>query len=171
MFITLSDIQGTNLYIVPIVPPDVDFKDGGENETLKTVKGNIRLIGEKGLKTVSWSSIFPVNKNYGFVAVGSRINGYDYVNFLQDAINAKIPIRVIITTLQKRPICNMLATIDDGFLWSVDTAGDLKYSISLTEFPQDKWDYVNGSPTLKQYLKAFAVQSVAKKALSKVGLI
>jgi hypothetical protein len=171
MFITLSDIQGTNLYIVPIVPPDVDFKDGGENETLKTVKGNIRLIGEKGLKTVSWSSIFPVNKNYGFVAVGSRINGYDYVNFLQDAINAKIPIRVIITTLQKRPICNMLATIDDGFSWSVDTAGDLKYSISLTEFPQDKWDYVNGSPTLKQYLKAFAVQSVAKKALSKVGLI
>ena len=66
MYITLSDIQGKNLYIVPIVPPDVDFKDGGENDTLKTVKGNIRLIGEKGLKSVSWSSIFPVNKNYGF---------------------------------------------------------------------------------------------------------
>ena len=65
----------------------------------------------------------------------------------------------------------MLATVDDGFSWSVDTAGDLKYSISLTEFPQDKWDYINGSPTLKQYLSTIAIQSVAKKALSKVGLI
>ena len=171
MFITLSDIKGTNLFVIPIVPPDVDFKDGGENDTLKTVKGNIRLIGEKSLKTVSWSSIFPVNKNYGFVAYGARINGYDYVNFLQEAVKAKTPIRVIITSLTKRPICNMLATVDDGFSWAVDTAGDIKYSISLTEFPQDKWDYVNGSPTLKQYLKNFVVQSVAKKALSKVGLI
>ena len=171
MYITLSDIKGSNLFVVPIVPPDVDFKDGGENETLKTVKGNVRLVGERTLKIVSWSSIFPVNKNYGFVAVGSRSNGYDYVNFLDDACVAKIPIRVIITTLNKRPICNMLATVDDGFSWSVDTAGDIKYTISLTEFPQDKWDYVNGSPTLKQYLSAFAVQSISKKALSKVGLI
>ena len=126
MYITLSDIKGTNLYIVPIVPPDVDIKEGGENETLKTVKGNIRLVGEPTLKTVSWSSIFPVYKNYGFVAVGSRVNGYDYVNFLQEEYKSKVPIRIIITTLTKRPIVNMLATVDDGFSWSVDTAGDLK---------------------------------------------
>ena len=171
MYITLSNINGTNLFVIPVVPPDVDFKDGGENDTLKTVKGNIRLIDAKALKTVAWSSIFPVNKDYGFVAVGSRVNGYDYVNFLQDAIEAKVPIRVIITTLNKRPICNMLATIDDGFSWTVDTAGDIKYSISLTEFPEKAWDYINGSPTLRQYLTAIAIQSVAKKALSKVGLI
>ena len=72
MYITLSDINGTNLFIVPIVPPDVDFKDGGENDTTKTVKGNIRLIGKKGLKTVAWSSIFPVFKNYGWVK-GQRL--------------------------------------------------------------------------------------------------
>jgi len=171
MFITLSDISGANLYVVPIVPPDVDFNDGGENDTLKTVKGNIRLIGNKGLRTVSWSSIFPVYKNYGFVAIGSRLNGYDYVDFIQDAINAQVPIRIIMTTLNKRSICNMLATVDDGFSCKIDTAGDIKYSISMTEFPVEKWDYMNGSPTLKQYLKEFAVQSVAKKALAKVGLI
>lgn len=171
MYITLTNITGTNLYIIPIVPPDVDFKEGGENETLKTVKGNVRLVGEKGLKTVSWSSIFPVNKNYGFVAVGSRKNGYDYVNFLQDAVTVKIPIRVIITSLNKRTICNMLATVDDGFSWSIDKTGDIKYSISMTEFPESKWDYINGSPTMKQYLSTFSIQSIAKKALSKVGLI
>lgn len=171
MFITLSNISGTNLFIIPIVPPDVDIKIGGENETLQTVKGNVRLVGEKSLTKVSWSSIFPVNKNYGFVTVGSRVNGYDYIDFLKDSINAKIPIRIIITTLRKRPICNMLATIDDGFSYTVDTAGDIKYSISLTEFPEKMWDYANGSITLKQYLKTFAIQSVAKKALAKVGLI
>jgi len=161
MFITLSDITGANIYIVPIVPPDVSINMGGENETMKTTKGNIRLVGERRLKTVSWSSIFPVNKKYGFVAVGARTNGYDYTEFLDNACSAKIPVRVILTTINKRTICNMLATVDDGFSWSVDTAGDIKYSITLTEFPQDKWDYMNGSPTLKQYLKTFAVQSVA----------
>lgn len=171
MYITLSNITGTNLFIVPIVPPDVDFKHGGENQTLQTVKGNVRLVGEKSLQTVGWSSIFPVYKNYGFVAIGARPNGYDYINFLQDAISAKVPIRIIITTLTKRPICNMLATVDDGFSWSIDTAGDIKYTISLTEFPEKAWDYVNGSPTLRQYSKTIAVQSVAKKGLAKVGLI
>lgn len=170
MFITFSDINGVNLFIVPIVPPDVSFGNSGENDTLKTAKGNIRLIGEKGLKTISWSSIFPVYKNYGFMEVGSRVNGWDYVNFLKDAIEAKIPIRVVVTNLSKKPILNMLATIDD-FPHEVDTAGDIKYSISLTEFPEKAWDYVNGSPTLRQYLKTVAIQSVAKKALAKVGLI
>lgn len=171
MFITLSDITGTDLYIVPIVPPDVDIQQGGQNDTLKTVKGNIRLIGEKGLTKVAWSSIFPVYKNYGFVAVGSRVNGHEYVNFLQDKIEAEVPIRIIVTSLSKRPIVNMLATIDDGFNASIDTAGDIKYSLSLTEFPDKAWDYLNSSPTLRQYLETIAVQSVAKKALAKVGLI
>ena len=102
MYITLSDITGGNLYIVPIVPPDVDFKEGGENDTLKTVKGNIRLVGDKTLTTVSWSSIFPVNKNYGFVAVGSRINGYDYVNFFFFFVTENTPIRVIIILVRLR---------------------------------------------------------------------
>ncbi len=171
MYITLSDISGLNIFVVPIVPPDVDIKTGGENETLKTAKGNIRLVGEKTLKTVSWSSIFPVNKKYGFITVGARTNGYDYTGFLDNACSAKIPIRIVITTNNKRTLCNMLATVDDGFTWSIDTAGDIKYSITLTEFPQEKWDYINGSPTLKQYLSAFAIQSVARKALAKVGLI
>lgn len=95
MFITLSNISGTSLYIIPIVPPDVSFKLGGDNQTLQTVKGNIRLVGEKTLKNVSWSSIFPVRKNYSFTALGSRNNGYDYVNFLEDALTAKVPIRII----------------------------------------------------------------------------
>jgi hypothetical protein len=171
MNIILSDITGSDLYVVPVVPPDVDIQDGGQNDTLKTIKGNIRLIGEKGLKKVSWSSIFPVYKNYSWVAIGSRQNGHDYVNFIQDKIDAEVPIRIIITSLSKRPIVNMLATIDEGFTASLDTAGDLKYSLSLTEFPEKAWDYLNASPTLRQYLQTIAVQSVAKKALAKVGLI
>lgn len=171
MYITLSDISGTGLYIVPIVPPDVNFGNGGENETFQTVKGNIRLIGDKKLRTVSWSSIFPVFKDYSFIEIGSRVNGYDYINFLQGAVDAKIPIRIIATTLSKRPICNMLVTVDDAFSWSVDTAGDIKYSISLTEFPEKAWNYANGSAKLKQYMQSFAIQSVAKQALSSFGLI
>jgi len=171
MYITLSDITGGNLYVVPIVPPDVSIATGGQNETVNTVKGDIRLVGDKSLTEVSWSSIFPVNKEYGFCAIGSLPNGYDYVDFIQSAIKAKIPVRVVITSIKKRPIVNMLATIDDGFSYSVDKAGDLKYSIKLTEFPDNAWDYVNASPNLRSLLTKLTVQSVAKKALSKVGLI
>lgn len=171
MFITLSDIKATSLFVVPIVPPDVEFRHGGENQTLQTVKGNVRLVGKQTLQTISWSSVFPVRKNYPFVAVGSRLNGYEYINFLEKSIKSEVPIRIVATTARKRPICNMLASIDDGFSWSVDTAGDIRYSLSLTEFPVKVWDYVNASPTLTQYLTTIAVQSVAKKALSGVGLL
>lgn len=171
MFITLCDITGGNIYPIPIVPPDTSIEEGGQNETVKTVQGDIRLTGNKVLTTVSWSSIFPVNKNYKFVSVGSFPNGYSYVNFILSAIEAKIPIRVVITTLQKRPILNKLMTIDEGFSYQLDKAGDIKYSIKLTEFPSDKWDFMNASPKMRAYLSTLAFQSVAKQALSKVGLL
>lgn len=171
MFITLSDISGGNLYVIPIVPPDTSIEEGGQNETVKTVQGDIRLTGDKALTTVAWSSIFPVNKNYSFTAIGSLPNGYSYVSFIKSAIEAKIPIRVVITTLQKRPILNKLMTIDEGFSYQLDKAGDIKYSIKLTEFPSDKWDFMNATPKMRKLLSTLAVQSVAKQALSKVGLL
>lgn len=171
MYITLSDITGGNLFVIPIVPPDVSISEGGQNDTVNTIKGDIRLVGDKSLTEVSWSSIFPVLKEYSFCEIGSLPNGHDYISFIQTAIKSKVPIRIIITTIKKRPIVNMLATIDDGFSYSIDKAGDIQYSIKLTEFPADAWDYVNASPNMRKFLTSLTVQSVARKALSKVGLI
>lgn len=171
MNITISDISGDNVYVIPIVPANISTKKGGQNETLNTVKGDIRLVGDKALTEISWSSVFPVYKDYGFVAVGSLSNGYDYIDFINNAIESKVPVRLVMTSLKKRSIVNMLATIDEGFSYEVDKAGDIVYSIKLTEFPADAWDFVNASPNLAKYLKTLAFQSVAKKALSKVGLI
>ena len=89
----------------------------------------------------------------------------------QKCSRSEVSSRIVGTAARKRPSCKMLAGIDDGFSWSVDTAGDIRYSLSLTEFPVKVWDYVNASPTLTQYLTTIAVQSVAKKALSGVGLL
>lgn len=171
MYITISDITGGNLYVIPIVPDNISINKGGQNETLNTVKGDIRLVGDKSLTEISWSSLFPVYKDYGFVAIGSYPNGYDYVDFIQNCIESKVPVRIVITSAKKRSIVNMLATIDEGFAYEVDKAGDIKYSIKLTEFPSDNWDYINASPNLANFLKSMAFQSVAKKALAKVGLI
>lgn len=171
MNITLSDITGSSLYIVPIVPPDVTISIGGQNETMNTVKGDIRLVGNESLTGISWSSIFPVYKDYRFCAVGSLPNGFEYVEFLKSSIKAKMPIRIIVTSLKKRPIVNILATVDEGFDYRIDKAGDIAYSIKLTEFPSDVWDFANASPNMRKFLSSLTVQSVARKALSKVGLI
>lgn len=171
MFITLSDIAGKKLYVIPVVPPDVSIKFGGQNETLNTVKGDIRLVGDVSLREVSWSSIFPVNKKYSFVATGSLLDGHEYINFIETTIKAKLPARVIITSKDKRSISNKLMTIDDGFGYEINKASDIKYSIKLTEFPTDDWDYVNSSPEAQKYLSTLVANSVARKALELNGLI
>lgn len=52
-----------------------------DNDTFEAVTGDINVIGAPKLRTLSFSSIFPVNKNYPFIrAQASYKNGWEYVN-------------------------------------------------------------------------------------------
>lgn len=139
MNITLTDMTGLDTYVIPVVPDGTKFEFGSESETLNTLKGKIVITGATKLKTVGWESLFPVHQDYAFTANNSRENGWEYVDFIED--NLKKPIRVVATDDNKRSIENLLMIVDE---WSkcTDPAGNIRYSIKLTEFPYTIWDFI-----------------------------
>ena len=169
MNITFANITGTQTLIVPYVPPDgVKILHGAKNETQETVNGDIRLTGSANLTGLSWSRFFPVNKQYPFCASGYDTNGYNYVDFLDSSIIYEVPIRVVITSIDKYSIKNGLFTID-SFEYSIDKVGDINYSITLTEFNRDIWEYLNSSLKAQTYARSNGIYSSSN--LSQYGLI
>jgi hypothetical protein len=135
MKITFADMDGLVKYVVPVVQPPVKFGQTTNNETFNTLKfGDIKLMGDRGLRTVEWSSFFPVNKKYyNFIESGAELNGQEYVDFLEE--HAEEPFRLVITEKYKT-IRNMLVTVDT-FDYEYNKAGDIEYSLKLEEFPNN----------------------------------
>lgn len=130
--ITLTDLAGILRFVIPVVPT-TDVTTEHENTDFRTTRRYLRIFGTQKNKVVEWSSFFPVNKNYDFVENGAEANGWEYVVFLQRCQADNLPIRIVITNENRRPILNMLATIDK-FGFREDATNDIQYSISLTEF-------------------------------------
>lgn len=170
MNITVSDITGKLVYTLPHVPGEIEYGSESDNETIDTLGGKIRIVGEDGLQQVSWTAILPVYKNYSWQKLGSLTNGYDYIKFFNSMKKNKLPIRVVITDDTFRSLLNKLMSID-SFKYKKDRARDFTYDIQLTEFPDDKWEFLNNVLQSKSYLVELANKSVAKKALKKFGLI
>lgn len=170
MNITISDITGNEVYIMPHVPAEIEYASESDNETIETLSGKIRLVGEDGLQHVSWTAILPLYKNYSWQKLGSLVNGYDYIKFINTMKKNKLPIRVVITDDTFNSLLNKLMSID-SFTYKKDRAKDYTYSIELTEFPQDKWEFLNTVLQAKGYMVELANKSATRKALKKFGLL
>lgn len=170
MNITLSDVQGKEVYILPHIPAGIEYPSESDNETMDTLSGKIRIVGEDGLQSISWSGIFPVNKTYTWTKIGSIANGYNYIKFIENQKKKKLPIRLIITDDLFKTIFNALVSID-SFTYSRDKVLDINYQISVTEFPADKWDYLNSSLNNNLVYAQLIAKSLARKSLQKYGLI
>lgn len=81
MKITFADMDGLLTLVVPFVQPPVKFGQTNKHEVFETLKfGDIVLLGGKGLRTVEWSSFFPVNNLfYNFTEYDSLSDGKEYV--------------------------------------------------------------------------------------------
>lgn len=170
MNIILTDIALLSVFIVPVVPVDTPINSDGAAETSNSIDGRFRIIDNEELRSISWNSFFPVNKNYAFVKKGSKANGYIYVSFIELMKKYKLPIRVICTTEKKVPFINMLASIDT-FNYKIDKTGDIVYQIALTEFPEKFIEFVNREKEVWKYIKNLDVKSTAKNLLQKHGLL
>lgn len=130
MDIIFSYNNGEVEKVIPVPPNKIDIETGQGNSDFEAFSGPVRLIGNKGLTKMNWSSIFP-NRPLRFIRPGASSNAKEYLDFFEAAWKRKIPLRVIVIyTTQK---INMACTVDN-LSWSVDKAGDVAYSISLTEF-------------------------------------
>jgi hypothetical protein len=116
---------------LPVLPSSLSIEDPWNNEEFETIgQGTLKLIGLKGLRTVDIESFFPMNE-YPFVK--EKRDGWEYVNFFKKWRGRRVPIRIVITLDNGQEFLNMACTVD-SFTYGIDRAGDIPYSLNLSEF-------------------------------------
>lgn len=128
MDIFLSINNREKVVQIPVLPSEITITSPQSNEKYTTTVGELNLIGNMGLKSLSWNSFFPSKKtNY---SKNNTMFGWDLVNEIENMRKRKLPFRLIIT---ETPI-NMAVTIDSFEYGLKAGAKDIQYSISLSEF-------------------------------------
>ena len=166
-------METTNLvpFIIPYVPEGTQISlDNNANETIDTVSGRIRVMGNKALRKLSWASFFPVKNNKNFRPYTAHLNGYAYVTFLEAMRRMELPIRVIGLSNEGIPLFNFLASIDE-FTWNLDKSDNIIYKISLTEFPEKFWNFLRRDRDAAGKIWNDIFHTRTKEKLIKAGLL
>ena len=171
MNIIITDIANITWYVIPIVPSNVSIKSITDNKEEDTLREHINIAQNKKLRTIEWSSFFPVNKNYSFVRANSLRNGWAYVTFLELMRTLRLPIRIVCTTdTANIPIINMSVTIDELEI-SPDKVGDINYSIKLKEFPEGFFDFLDREEEALVYIREILTGQRNVRNLRQAGLL
>jgi len=129
MDIFLSVNNREEIIQLPIVPEEFKIISPVNNETFTTInQGDIKLMGELGLKDLTIDTFFPV-KEYSF----SRSNvymGWEYIEMIESWIERKLRVRLVATG---SPV-NIVMAIDNFEYGVQDGSGDIYYSLSISEF-------------------------------------
>lgn len=129
MDIFLSINNREQIIQLPIVPSEFTLESPFNNETYETInQGEIKLIGKRQLKSISFDSFFPKN-HYSF-SRDKTYSGWEYVHLIETWRDREIPVRLIITDT---PL-NAAWTIDEFEYGVQDGTGDVYYTMSLSEF-------------------------------------
>jgi hypothetical protein len=131
MDIVFSANNRKEVLVLPIVPSDLSWDSPSNNETFDSIQlGTLNIAGLEGLISLSIQSFFPM-KDYPFVK--SKKKGAECVNFFKKWKKRREPIRIVITSKNKKEWLNISVLIDN-FTHGLDKAGDISYSLDLTEF-------------------------------------
>ncbi|QEK12576.1 phage portal protein [Crassaminicella thermophila] len=133
MNIVVSANNNKEIFVLPVVPTDIEIHIPQNNEEFQTINsGTLNLIGDVGLRTLSISSIFPTHQ-YKWLKAGSNSNGWEYVEFLNRWRKAKVPIRIVITRKDGSEVLNMACTIE-SFIYGLTRNEDIRYTLDLKEY-------------------------------------
>lgn len=184
----------TETYILPVVPENNPFARITDVKNYKGLTADYNISTHRNLRSFEWSSIFPVNKGYSWQHFGSNMNGYDYVDFLDERQKNELPFRLI--AYEKNPVTrtganiadnitgntvslqNILSTpirtFFDGFVlvkkfeYVVDKVRDLKYTLTLEEF---NTDIIKPEIDWREVGVSSAGNVITRYALKSAGLI
>lgn len=99
---------------------------------MDTINGQINIIGNKGLKSISLRSLFP-NIDYPFIRPGGTSNAKEYVDFFEEIMTRKIPARFIL--IDENDVEMNLAVTLNNFTHNKDKVGNIRYTAEFLEFP------------------------------------
>ncbi|MFD1957327.1 hypothetical protein ACFSL6_24965 [Paenibacillus thailandensis] len=138
MDIVLSYNNMEEVITLPFIPeelPDMvnHTRNNEEFELINGINGvgKLNLAGLRELKTLTIETFF-TTKYYPWAK--SQKDGWQCVNTINNWMNNKRPIRIIITTNDGLEVLNM-ACLVDSFVYGVNQAGDIPYTLTLKEFP------------------------------------
>lgn len=130
MEIVFSVNNNAQVMVLP-TSPEWEISEGQGNETFQGLTVNIRMIGNRELRTMSLSSFFP-SKRYPFVSPYADTNPQAYIDFFKSIKQQRIPARIVITD-KNRELLNMAVSID-SFVYKYRQNGDADYTLELTEY-------------------------------------
>ena len=129
MDIFLSVSNREQILQLPVIPPEFTITKPHKNEVFETAsQGDLKLLGPAGLKGIVINSFFPI-RDYPFLR-SRAYYGFEYVYIIDKWIEAKLPIRLIITDT---PI-NMAVAVDN-FEYTIKQDGDLNYMLECVQLP------------------------------------
>ena len=132
MEITFSANNRQEVVVLPWAPPELMVSYTQDNTVYDGLSFPLNLIGNVQLREFSLEGIFP-NRRYAWTNPNSVARAQVYIDFFVKWQAEQVPIRVVITYGDGREFLNMPCTIDQ-FEYGVDKAGDVKYSLSVTEY-------------------------------------
>ena len=149
--------NGTEV-IIPVDPSSFSIQVKQLNSTVDVINtGEVNMLGKTGLKTISFSGIFPAQE-YSFNASGADTTPYSYV----EKINH-------MRTAGKAAHISIEGALDidcsiESFKWGEDDgSGDVSYSLELRE-------YIDIAPTTDALNKLTGLKKPKMSFLQRTGL-
>jgi hypothetical protein len=162
---------------LPVLPSSFSIETKQNNQSVNIVHiGDINLIGNRGLKSLAFSSFFPLHEGkHGYQRHGKHREAYELTNTIEKWKDDGKVVRVLITGTN----INSEYLIDDFSYGVEDGSGDVEYSITFSEYVRPKVNVRNGKKSAlysntrstKEAPKTYTVKSgdtlksIAKKQL------
>lgn len=141
MEIVFSINNNAEIMVMPTAP-EFEIAESQGNDTFQGLTVNIRMIGNKELRTMSLSSFFP-SKRYPWMSPYADINPQAYIDFFKSIKTQRIPARIVISDNNDREVLNMAVSIDN-FTYKYRKNGDVDYTLDMTEYVFVKAGGING---------------------------
>jgi hypothetical protein len=129
MFLIINNKE----YEIPVLPEKLSIQTAGKNDKTTVIGlGEINILRQKGLREVSWESLFPAHLA-PYVTAGKPMAPMEYVKAIQEVRDAEEPIIFLIIG----------ADLDINIRFGIDSfdyeergreVGDIYYEIKLTEW-------------------------------------
>jgi len=118
--------SGSNYITLPILPNEIMLNNPRENEDFDSVNGKIKLLGNKGLTTLSIDSVFPSTADKYNFSKSKKYSGLEYIGKIEDWNVVNVIVKDL--NLNKNFVIN---SFDYGI---VDGSMDIKYTLNLEEY-------------------------------------
>lgn len=122
--------------ILPVTPESYSISSSQNHQTVNVIAlGDLNLMGNKGLRELSFSSFFPFSKVHGgYTAQDAFKNPFTLCKTIQSWKDRKKIVRVVITGTN----INTEFLIKDFSYSQSDGSGDVYYSLAFSEYVRPK---------------------------------